>query len=457
LKKSTQGRRDAMGPACPLVTLVPIESLKPNPRNTRKHSRAQIDALAKSMDAFGFNAPILADRHDMIVAGHARWLAAKRLGLTHVPVIRLEHLGLAKAQAYMLADNKLTDRSEWDEKLLAVHLKELSELTVDFDIEATGFEVGEIDLLIQRLDGESDSGEPDPADEVLEAEGPAVSRPGDLWRLGEHRVYCGDSRDSDSYAILLEGESASAVFGDGPYNVRIHGHVSGRGKTRHREFAMGFGEMSQAEYTQFLTDVLTQCAKHSHVGSVHFWCIDWRHVTEMLTAGGAAYSELLNLCIWVKTNGGMGAFYRSCHELVWVFKNGRSAHRNNVQLGRYGRNRTNVWTYPGVNGFARKGQERNLQALHPTVKPVALVADAILDTTARKEIVLDPFLGSGTTIIAAERTGRRGCGVEIDPLYVDAAIRRWQRLTGKTAHHQSGRSFAETQLERSPSDDASAK
>jgi DNA modification methylase len=456
LKKSSQRRSAAMGPACRPVRQVPIGSLKPNPRNPRKHGRAKIEALAKCIDAFDFNAPILVDRHNTIVAGHARWLAAKRRGMTHVPVIRLEHLSEAKAQAYMLADNKLTDRSEWDETLVAVHLKELSELTLDFNIEATGFEVPEIDRLIQSLDCESGSGEPDRADELLEVEGPSVSRPGDLFRLGEHRVYCGDSREPASYAILLKGELASTVFGDGPYNVRIYGHVSGLGKTRHREFAMGSGEMSPAEYTQFMTDVLTQCAKHSRAGSIHFQCIDWRHVTEMLTAGRAAYSELLNLCIWVKTNGGMGAFYRSAHELVWVFKNGRTAHRNNVQLGRYGRNRTNVWTYPGVNGFARKGQERNLQTLHPTVKPVALVADAILDTTARKEIVLDPFLGSGTTIIAAERTGRRGCGIEIDPLYVDTAIRRWQRLTGKTAYHQSGRSFAEIQLERSPSDDEAA-
>jgi hypothetical protein len=360
LKKSSQRRHVAVGPACRLVTQAPIGSLSPNPRNPRKHSPAQIGAVAKSIEAFDFNVPILVDRHGTIIAGHARWLAAKQLGLTHVPVIRLEHLSDAKAQAYMLADNKLTDRSEWDENLLAIHLKELSELTVDFEIEATGFEVGEIDLLIQRLDGESDLGEPDPEDEVLEVDGPTVSRPGDLFRLGEHRVYCGDSREPASYAMLLKGELTSAVFADAPYNVRIHGHVSGRGKTRHREFAMGSGEMSQAEYTQFLTDVLTQCAKHSRIGSIHFQCIDWRHVTEMLTAGRAAYSELLNLCIWVKTNGGMGAFYRSTHELVWVFKNGRTAHRNNVQLGRYGRNRTNVWTYPGVNGFAGKGQERNL-------------------------------------------------------------------------------------------------
>lgn len=449
---SRRARQASSGPADRRLVHLPIESLRANPRNPRQHNRAQIEALAKSIDAFGFNAPVLVDRDNTIIAGHARVAAAKLRGLGHVPVIRLEHLTEAQAQAYMLADNKFTDRSQWDPKLLAIHLKELSELVIDFDIEATGFEIAEIDLLVQEPDEADRSA--DAADEVPAPQGPPISQIGDLWQLGEHRIYCGDARQADCYATVLAGEPAAMVFADAPYNVPITGHVSGLGKTRHREFAMAAGEMSAAEFTQFLTEILKHCARHSRDGAIHFQCMDWRHTSEMLAAGRAAYSEWLNLCVWAKPNGGMGSLYRSRHELVFVFKSGKAAHRNNIQLGRFGRNRTNIWTYPGANGFGARGDEKKMQRLHPTVKPVALVADAILDATARREIVLDPFLGSGTTIIAAERTGRRGCGIELDALYVDAAIRRWQRLTGNEARHRSGRSFADLELERTSRNEA---
>jgi DNA modification methylase len=435
---------------------VPIGRLKPNPRNPRNHNAAQVEAIAKSIETFGFNAPILVDRDDTIIAGHGRYLAAKRRGLQSVPVIRLEHLTPAQAQAYMLADNKLSDRSDWDEKLLAVHLRELTELAVDFEIEATGFEVAEIDMRIQGLGVEQNPGERDPADKLPAVEERPVARRGDFWTLGEHRLVCGDSRDPASYETLMSGKLAAMVMADPPYNVPINGHVSGLGKTRHREFAMASGEMSSAEFTGFLSDFLKLCATHSRDASIHYVFMDWRHLNEMLAAGRAVFAELLNLCVWNKTTAGMGSLYRSQHELVFVFKKGRASHRNNIRLGRYGRNRTNVWTYPSVNGAATKGS-KELKTVHPTVKPVALMADAILDTTARKDIVLDPFMGSGTTIMAAELTGRRGYGIEIDPLYVDRTIRRWQRFTGKTAHHQSGRSFADLELERSTGDDVAAQ
>jgi DNA modification methylase len=278
--------------------------------------------------------------------------------------------------------------------------------------------------------------------------GPAVTRPGDLWQLGEHRVYCGDARYAIAYAALMQTEQAEMVFTDPPYNVRIDGNVSGLGSVRHRDFAMASGEMSETEFKNFLTTTCSLHARHSAEGALHFICMDWRHMAELLAAGREVYTELKDLCVWTKGNAGMGSLYRSQHELVFVFKHGRRSHRNNIQLGQYGRNRSNVWNYPGVNSFSRSGEEGRLLALHPTVKPVALVADAIIDCTSRRDIVLDGFLGSGTTVIAAERTGRRCYGIEIDPLYVDTIIRRWQAFTRDHARHvSSGRSFMEIQAE----------
>jgi DNA modification methylase len=237
-------------------------------------------------------------------------------------------------------------------------------------------------------------------------------------------------------------ERASVAFTDPPYNVPIDGHASGLGAIHHRPFPMACGEMDRSEFTAFLAGVFRNLAAFTVDGSLHFVCMDWRHLGELLAASRDAYSELKNLCVWVKDNAGMGSLYRSQHELVFVFKHGRKAHRNNVQLGQFGRNRSNVWNYPGANSFARRGAEGNLLALHPTVKPVTMVADAILDGSARGDIVLDCFLGSGTTLIAAERTGRRCYGLELDPLYIDTAIRRWQALTGGSARHAAcGRTF----------------
>jgi len=347
----------------------------------------------------------------------------------------------------MVADNRLTENSVWDDRLLAERLKELSLEDLDFNLEATGFEIGEIDLRIEGLTSLSDVD--DREDDLADIpSGPAVTRVGDLWLLGEHRVYCASALDPLAYATLLRTEQAKAVFSDPPYNVPIDGNVSGLGSIRHREFAMASGEISEAEFSSFLTRALALHARHSAHGSLHFICMDWRHMGELIAAGCKVYSELKNLCIWAKDNSGMGSLYRSQHELVFVFKHGRESHRNNVQLGKYGRNRSNVWHYPGANSFSRNGIEGNQLALHPTVKPVALVADAIMDCTARRELVLDGFLGSGTTVIAAERSGRRCFGLEIDPKYVDVIVRRWQRIAGEIATHaSSGRSFGDVAAE----------
>ena len=401
-------------------------------------------AIARSIQAFGFNAPILIDKNRKIIAGHGRYEAAIYLGLAQVPVICLEHLTEAQARAYMLADNKLTDRSTWDDGKLAVHLKELSELAGDFDIESIGFELPEMDFQIQSLDAPEVA---DDADQFDEVEGEGVSVVGDLWLLGEHRLYCGNALDSESYASLLDGEKAAGVVTDSPFNVKIDGHVSGNGARKHREFAMASGEMSESDFTKFLTQAFEVLSGNLVPGAISYCAMDWRHMSEILAASRAVGWDFLNLCVWVKSNGGMGSFYRSRHELFFVFRNGKATHVNNVQLGRFGRNRQNVWNYPGANAFKRKGQADSLD-LHPTVKPVALVADAMLDSTKRGDIVLDPFVGSGTVFIAAERTGRRGYGLEIDGRYVDTAIARWERFTGRKAQNTEGQTFAQVKLER---------
>jgi DNA modification methylase len=426
---------------CLTVTYRRIEELKPDPANPRRHSKKQIRQIGESIKAFGFNVPILIDRHGNIIAGHGRWLACRDLGFTEVPTLCLDHLTPAQARAFMIADNRLTEIAVWDDRLLAQQLKELTLVGLDFDIEVTGFEMGEIDLRIASLDDPAQA-EADPTDVVPEIPATPLSKLGDMWLLHRHRLLCGSALDSAVFAALMGEERAATAFIDPPYNVRIDGHAGGLGAIHHRPFPMASGEMDRSQFTAFLGQAFRNLTAFSIDGSIHFVCMDWRHVEELLAAGREAYGELKNICVWVKDNAGMGSFYRSRHELVCVFKYGRNGHRNNIQLGQFGRNRSNVWHYPGANSFTRSSEEGNLLALHPTVKPVAMVADAILDCSARGDIVLDTFLGSGTTLVAAERTGRRCHGMELDPAYVDTSVRRWQKLTGGSARHAaSGRSF----------------
>jgi DNA modification methylase len=443
-KGSTAEVEDLGARLCSAIEHLTLESIVPDPQNPRIHSREQIRAISRSIKTFGFNSPILVDRRGTIKAGHGRLEAAKYLKLTHVPVIRLEHLSEHQAKAYMLADNKLTDRSSWDDGQLALRLKELQDIVIDFEIEATGFEAPEIDFRIQSLDP------PDVAsadDEFEPPVGPAVSQHGDLWQLGPHRLFCGSALERQSYDALLESERAAAVFTDPPYNVRINGHATGKGRKTHREFAMASGEMSRRQFADFLHTFVQGARTYTHTEAVYYMCMDWRHVAEAMAAIDQSGCEMINLCVWAKANGGMGSLYRSAHELVLVFHARGTKHLNNVQLGRFGRNRTNVWNYPGMNSFARRGRSRALD-LHPTVKPIALVANAILDVTRHGDIVLDPFCGSGTTLLAAERTGRWGYGIELDPLYVDLTITRWQQMTKLLALHASGKTFADVCDER---------
>jgi DNA modification methylase len=419
-----------------------IDELKPDPANPRRHSPKQVRLIADSIKVFGFVTPVLIDGAGNVIAGHGRLLACPGLGITEVPTLCLDHLSPAQVRAFMIADNRLTEIAVWDDRLLAQQLKDLSVEGLDFNIEVTGFEMGEIDLRIGSLEDLSNQ-EDDPADILPElSAGPPISKLGDLWLLGGHRVVCGNALDPADFATLMGEERAAMVFSDPPYNVPIDGHASGLGAIHHRPFPMASGEMDKAAFTAFLGRACRNLAAYSADGSIHFICMDWRHIEELLAAGHDAYSELKNLCVWAKATPGMGALYRSQHELVFAFKNGRSTHRNNVQLGRFGRNRSNVWHYPGVNALVRCGEEGNLRTLHPTVKPVAMVGDAILDCSARGDIVLDAFLGSGTTVIAAERAGRRCYGLELDAAYVDTIIRRWQAQIGRSARHATnGRSF----------------
>jgi DNA modification methylase len=414
--------------APPQVHLEPLRNLKPSTSNARTHSKKQVNQIANSIVAFGWTYPMLIDEHGSIIAGVGRYLAAQQLGLKKVPIIVMRGLSAVEKRALALADNKIAANSGWNRAVLAAELGELATLLPEcnLDLEITGFEPAEVDALVADF-GDS---ERDPADEIPTIEAIAVSRNDDVWALGDHRLVCGDATNAIHAGALMGRERAAMVFADPPYNVQV-ASVVGRGKIKHREFGSASGEMSRDEFTRFLENTFSLAAHYSHEGSIHYVCIDWRHLTEILAAGEEIYSELKNLVVWAKTNAGQGSFYRSQHELILVFKNGDAPHQNNIELGRHGRSRSNVWSYAGVNSF-RAGRLDEL-TIHPTVKPVALVADAMRDCSRRGDIILDPFMGSGTTILAAERVGRRGYGLEIDPLYVDAAIRRWQDFTKRDA------------------------
>ncbi len=419
------------------VEFVPIDELKAYRNQARAHPKKQLNVLEKGMREIGFAVPIMADGDSNILAGHARLLVAKRIGIEYVPVIRLKHLTPEQAMAFRIADNRLVELAEWDEGKLAIELQLLLEF--DFDVELTGFEMPEIDFVI---DGQLAPVGMTSADEVPEEPALKVSRLGDLWIMDQHRVLCGDARDPLAYEMLLNGLSAQAVITDPPYNVRIQGHVGGSGSIKHDEFVMASGEMTNEEYEAFLVAFIRNLVRYSVNGSVHYVFIDWRHLHVLEGVCRRYYGQQLNLCVWTKSNGGMGSFYRSQHELVMVFKKGDVPHINAVQLGRFGRNRSNVWSYDGCNSLSPERRE-DLK-LHPTVKPVAMIADAIRDCSDRGGLILDPFLGSGTAVIACEQTGRVCAGLELDPKYTDVTVRRWEAFTGHQARHAgTGLTFEE--------------
>ncbi|MCK1406051.1 DNA methyltransferase [Bradyrhizobium sp. 76] len=395
--------------------------LIPDPRNARTHPKRQIEQLKTSINTFGFTNPILVDLDGNIIAGHGRLQAAKALRIAEVPTIVLSGLTDAQKRALRLADNKIALNAGWDIEILHAELGHLASIDLDIDPTLTGFSTGEIDVILSHS-------AVDPDDEVIPAT-PRIpnTKPGDIWILGEHRIGCGDSRDT-AFLKRVIGRDAQidAAFLDPPYNVRIEGNANPTG--RHGEFAMASGEMSEDQFRSFLKSTLGAAASFSRDGAVHFICMDWRHMDSVSAVGATVYGDLLNLCIWNKSSAGMGSLYRSKHELIYVYRVGSASHLNMVELGKHGRNRTNVWDYASANSM--RGSRREDLALHPTVKPVGLVADAIKDVTKHGDLVLDLFLGSGTTLLAAERTGRRFRGMEIDPKYVDVVLERWSAQTG---------------------------
>jgi len=428
------------------IVWVSPDEIKTNPRNARTHSKKQIRQIADSILTFGFVVPLVVDETNITLLGHGRLAAATDLGLKKVPVIVLEGLSESRKRALLLADNKITENAGWDRKRLSVELPELAELLIEegLDISITGFAPVEIDQV--AIDFEEDTS--DPADSV-ESEwlaAPMVSKLGDIWELGEHRLACGDARNAGDIGRLMSGKRAAMAFLDPPYNVPVKS-VVGRGRIKHAEFAMASGEMSRDDFIAFLTVTVGNAADVCCDGAVNFVCMDWRHIGELIEAGHEIYGEMLNLVVWEKTNAGQGSFYRSAYELVGVFRVGDARYLNNVELGRHGRSRTNVWHYGGVNTF-RVGRMDELSE-HPTPKPVAMVADALKDCTRRGDIVLDTFAGAGTTMLAAERVGRRAYSLELEPKFVDASIRRWQAFTRRDAvHADTGRTFEEVAGDR---------
>lgn len=431
---------------CPLrhdltIRNLEVADLKPLGRETRKHSPQQIRKIAKSITQFGVILPIVVDPVGRVVAGWGLVQAAKTVELAQLPGICVTDLSEPELRALRLALNRTPEDGSWDRNELALELREIVEQAPELEIDTTGFEMGEIDVLLGSNGFDEEDEVPSP-----NLDRPSISRLGDLYVLGDHAILCGDARETTSYAALLRGAKAQMSFVDAPYNVRIDGHASGLGAVKHAEFRMASGEMSPAEFTAFLQTVFSNLAAHAADGSVHYLCIDWRHVLELMTAANATFDEQLNLCVWRKTIPGMGSLYRSGHELVLVFKKGRAPHTNNVALGKHGRSRSNVWDYVGQNSL--NGTSRSKLSLHPTVKPVALIADAMRDCSNRGDIILDPFGGAGTTIIAAERTGRKARVIELEPKYVDVAVERWQRASGQVAvHADTGQPFG---AEREP-------
>tara|TARA_R110000824_G_scaffold399102_1_gene603966 strand:- start:2940 stop:4370 length:1431 start_codon:yes stop_codon:yes gene_type:complete len=419
-----------------------LNVLKLRSSNPRTHSAKQIKQIADSIRTFGFTNPILIDEQNNVIAGHGRIAAAKLLGFTTGPTIQLKNLTEEQLRAYVIADNKLAENAGWDMDILAIEFQDLLKFNLDFDITITGFETAEIDLMIEPVNDEEFTDDIP----VPDVDNHPITELGDIWILGGHRILCADATKQQSYERLLGNDKAQLIFTDPPYNVAINGHVSGLGKVQHQEFAMASGEMTQADFTEFLRNIFQNLIQFSTPGSIHFVCMDWRHLKEVLSAG-ESYSEFKNLCVWVKNNGGMGSLYRSKHELVLVFKNGTAPHTNNVELGKYGRYRTNVWEYAGANSFHEDRMDE--LTMHPTVKPIAMVKDAILDCSNHGDIVLDPFGGSGTTLLAAEQAGRRAYLMELEPTYVDVTLKRFLKTTDvEPVLERTGQTYTEVVLQK---------
>lgn len=427
------------------IEYLPVASLKPYPGNARTHDEEQIIVMVASFGEFGFLNPVLSDANNVIIAGHGRVEAAKRLGMKTVPVIRIGNLTPDQVRAYRIADNRIAELAGWDMKILAIEFQHLTDVTVNFPVEATGWTFPQIDMMIDALDGCDDTAA-DEAEQIPPLEEKAIARPGDLFRCGVHLLLCGSALDGGNYDRLLGGQKADLVCQDPPWNQKMSS-IGGKGKVTRREFVMASGEMSDAEFRAFLQTDLANNAGHVRPGAVFQVFIDWRGVEKVITAGAAVDLRLINVCVWNKGHGSFGSPWRSAHEFIVAFAMPGAPIKDRVKLGRDGRVRSNVWSVPGMNSFG-KGRAEALD-MHPTSKPVQLLTEAIRDVTDRGDIVLDTFMGSGSALIASARTGRIARGMELDPLYVDTILRRWERWSGEPAILDGdGRSFTEVEAER---------
>lgn len=408
------------------ITLMSPDDVLIGSASARRHPGKQIKTIAGSLVEYGFMIPLVISAKGELVSGHARLAAAKLLGLKQVPTTCAAHLSDKQLVAYALAENRLAEMSDWDNDVLRANLTLLMADGGDLSKMHIGLEMGHVDLILGS--GEDQAASDGDDAEVAQPQGNPVTRLGDKWVSVDRRltIVCGDSRSEETYERLLGLEKVALIATDPPWNVAINKVVS---RTRkHREFHEATGEMSASMFRQFLVDNCHFFARYSKDGALVFIFMDWRHIEDLIAVGREVFRTFINLCVWRKTTGGMGGLYRSAHELCAVFKNGDAPHINNVMLGRHGRNRSNVWTHEGANTF-RKGRKADLAA-HPTVKPVRMIMDIILDASNPNDLVLDSFLGSGTTLLAAHRTGRRGAGIDIDPTFVDVAISRIQAATG---------------------------
>lgn len=404
------------------VVQVPIDALHPYPKHARRHPAGKLKKIVKSIQDIGLIMPVVVDEANVILSGHLRVAAFQTLGLQSIAAIPVRHLSRDQKAAFVLHANRIVEEGTWDRGVLKEELAFLVDINCALDLETTGFDIGEIDLAI----GADDESEDEPQVPLPPTE--PITQPGDVWILGEHRLLCGDCLNPENWTRLMRGERARTCITDPPFNVNIQGHVSSKG---HAEFAMASGEMTPDEFTKFLGTALKNAIDCTQDGGLHLIAMDHGHLRELFAAADTLYGDYLNMIVWAKTNAGMGSFYRSRHELFLLYKVGKASHVNNVQLGRFGRNRSNVWSYAGANTF-RKGRDKDL-ADHPTVKSTAMIADALLDTSNPGEVCIDGFGGSGTLILAAERTKRRARVIELEPKFCDVAVRRWEEMTGRKA------------------------
>jgi len=441
---NVDSKRNDLKPKLVLIDM-PIEDLEPPKNPVRKQNKKQLGRISKSIEAFGNVVPILISDNNEIIDGESRYLVAKAKGLKTIPCIRVDHLTDQKVSLLRISLNKIGETGEWDP--LALRLELTYQLEFGADLSITGFEAPEIDNVLEI--GGVNPDELDPLDDISDIHKPqqnVVNRNGDLWWLGKNRVLCGNARNPDHLSRLVSDRPIALILTDPPFNLKISGHVrTSNGKFP--EFAEASGEMTTEEFAGFLTEALGSALVFVAEGGLIYCFMDWRHIDEIREAFRRLSLAQINLAVWVKPNGGMGSLYRSRQELIFIAKRKGEAHRNNVELGKHGRYRTNVWEFGGASG-GTKSEEDDF-SVHPTVKPVRLLQEAMLDVTVAGEFVLDPFLGSGSTLLAAERVERVCLGLEISPAYVDVTIARWEKMTGREAiHADTGLTFKEVQEQR---------